>query len=188
MSLKQKILLAIWIAAIAAGLGTYLIHPEWFDIDHLKHFIESYKHYMLLVFFLVSVGRGIFLIPSTPFILAGAAIFPNDLIWVFVISMMGVVSGSAIIYYFTEFLGLDKVLEKRFSKKMEKVAKGMDKYGFWVVVGWSFFPVVPTDLVAYVAGLTRMKPWKFFLGVIIGELPLVALYVFTGQALGDFLF
>lgn len=188
MSLTQKIFLAIWILLILAGLGTYWLHPEWFTPESISGFIEKYHQHMLLVYFLISIGRGIFLIPSTPFVMTGAALFPHDPWTVFVISMAGVMAGTAFVFFFTEFLGLDKPIKKRFGKKMAKVSEKMEKYGFWIVLGWAFFPAVPTDLVAYTAGISKMSPWKFFSAIFLGELPLVAFYVFTGMALGEWLF
>jgi uncharacterized membrane protein YdjX (TVP38/TMEM64 family) len=183
MENAKKIMLYVWLALIAAGVVLAMIHPEWFTRDAIFEFVKAYEGQMLLVYLLICVGRGMFLIPSTPFVLAGGLLFHDNLWLVFAISMVGVLSGSAFIYYFTEFLGVDKIIQKRFAHKLEKTKAGMEKYGFWIVVAWSFFPLVPTDLIAYVAGITRMKPWKFFLGVFLGELPIVALYVFTGMAL-----
>ena len=188
MSLIQKIFLAIWLLLIIAGLGTYFLHPEWFTPESLSAFIVEYRQHMLLVYLLISIGRGIFLIPSTPFVMTGAALFPHDPWTVFAISIIGVMAGTAFVFYFTEMLGLDKPIQKRFGKKMDKVAEKMEKYGFWIVLAWAFFPVVPTDLVAYTAGITKMSPWKFFTAVLLGELPLVGIYVFTGMALGEWLF
>lgn len=188
MEKAKRIMLFVWLGLILAGFVTALIKPEWFTQDSITHFVHQYEGQMMLVYFLISVSRGLLLIPSTPFVLAGGMLFPADPWPVMAISMAGVLSGSAFIYYFTEFLGVDKLFEKKFAKRMEKTRRAMEKYGFWVVVGWSFFPLVPTDLIAYVAGVTRMSPWKFFLGVFIGELPIVAVYVFTGQAIGHFVF
>lgn len=188
MEKSKKVMLFVWIGLIAAALILLIIYPEWFTTDSISAFVKQYEEWMLAVYLLICVGRGMFLIPSTPFVLAGGILFPENPWMVMAISMLGVLAGSASIYYFTEFLGLDKVLEKKFAHKMEKTKAGMDKYGFWIVVLWSFFPLVPTDLIAYVAGITRMKAWKFFLGVFLGELPIVAVYVFTGQALGDKIF
>lgn len=188
MENKKKILLIVWLLLIAAGLVLYFIHPEWFTRENISAFVQQYEDKMLLVYLCISVGRGLFLIPSTPFVLAGGILFPENPWMVLIISMAGVMAGSSFIFYFTEFLGVDKVLEKRFAHKMERTRRGMDKYGFWIVIGWSFFPLVPTDLIAYMAGVTRMPSWKFLPGVFLGELPIVAVYVFTGQALGAVLF
>ena len=188
MEKVKKVLLFVWIGLIIAIFILALIFPSWFSQENIFHFVKAYEGQMLLVYFLICIVRGIFLIPSTPFVLAGGLLFHDNLWMVFAISMMGVLAGSASIYYFTEFLGIDKILEKRFAKRLDKTKAGMKKYGFWIVVGWSFFPLVPTDLIAYVAGITKMKPLKFFLGVFLGELPIVAVYVFTGMAIEHLLF
>lgn len=178
----------VWALLIVAGLGLYFIYPEHFTKEAISGFIKQYQNQMFLVYLLISMARGAFLIPSTAFVFAGVIIFPASPWLVLAISMVGVISGAAIIYYFTEFLGFEKFFQKRFANKMERVHAGMERYGIWIVAGWAFFPVVPTDLVAYIAGIVRMKAWKFFLGIFIGEIPLVTLYVFGGNALGDFLF
>lgn len=188
MEKSKKILAIVWGLLIAVGLFLYFAFPEYRSKEAISGFIQQYENQMFLVYLLISVIRGAFLIPSTAFIFAGVLIFPDSPWLVMTISMVGVMAGAAIIYYFTEFLGFEKFFQKRFAHKMEFVHKGMDKYGIWIVAGWAFFPVVPTDLVAYVAGVVKMKPWKFFLGILLGELPLVGLYVFGGNAVAGWLF
>ena len=61
------------------------------------------------------------------------------------------------------------------------------RYSFWIVIGWSFFPLVPTDLICYVAGIAKMSYKKLVAAVVIGELPLVTFYVFAGVELGEWL-
>lgn len=179
--------LVIWLAATLSALSFYLLYPECFTAAAIRAFLQGSQGWMLLLYLAVSLGRGILLLPSTPFVLAGAMLFP-DLRWtVFLISMAGVLGGATYIYYFTEFLGLDDLFQRKFARRFEQARNGMDRYGIWIVILWSFFPVVPTDLISYTAGVTRMPFWKFALGLLIGEVPLVALYVFTGMALGDWL-
>jgi uncharacterized membrane protein YdjX (TVP38/TMEM64 family) len=176
-----------WGLLILTGLGAYIFFPSYFTKEAISGFIQQYENQMFWVYLFISVARGAFLIPSTAFVFAGVIIFPDSPWLVLLISMIGVVAGAAIIYYFTEFLGFEKFFQKRFANKMDRVHRGMERYGIWIVAAWAFFPVVPTDLVAYVAGVVRMKPWKFFLGIIIGELPLVSLYVFGGNAVAEWI-
>ena len=56
----------------------------------------------------------------------------------------------------------------------------MNQKGFWLVVGWSAFPFVPTDVICYVAGTLRMQLGKFAAGVALGEVPIVGFYVWAG--------
>ena len=55
------------------------------------------------------------------------------------------------------------------------------KKGVLFVIGWAFFPLAPTDLICFAAGAVRMKIQKFLAGIFIGELPIVAFYVFVGE-------
>jgi uncharacterized membrane protein YdjX (TVP38/TMEM64 family) len=51
----------------------------------------------------------------------------------------------------------------------------------WFVALWPFFPVTPTDLVCYAAGLMRMPSGRMLSGIIIGTFPLVTAYVLAGR-------
>ncbi len=60
-------------------------------------------------------------------------------------------------------------------------------YSTLFVLVWSFFPLVPTDLICYVAGIVKM-PFKYLLiGVVVGESILVYCYVFLGAEFLNFL-
>ena len=60
----------------------------------------------------------------------------------------------------------------------------MNAKGFWLVVGWSAFPLVWSDVIYYVAGTLRMHLGKFAAGVALGELPIAGFYVLEGGVLG----
>lgn len=187
MSRSKKIILALWLLLTLTAISFYIAYPERFTATALRDMLDGAQTSILIVYTLVSLLRGIFLIPSTPFVIAGALLFPELRVLVFIISMLGVVAGSSYIFFFTEYLGFDRFFQERFATRFERVKAGMARYGIWIVIFWSFFPIFPTDLISYTAGATRMPYWKFLLGLIIGELPLVAFYVFAGQSLGDWL-
>jgi uncharacterized membrane protein YdjX (TVP38/TMEM64 family) len=55
------------------------------------------------------------------------------------------------------------------------------RYELPVIIGWSFFPLAPTDLVVYLCGVMRVSVAKCLLGVTIGEGAICALYIFGGD-------
>ena len=59
----------------------------------------------------------------------------------------------------------------------------MRRKGLWIVMAWSAFPFVPTDVICYVAGTLRMHVGTFLCGVALGELPIVGFYVLAGGRL-----
>ena len=79
-----------------------------------------------------------------------------------------------------EVLGLGGLFERTHARRVRWLEQQMNQKGFWLVVGWSAFPFVPTDVICYVAGTLRMHLGKFAAGVALGEVPIVGFYVWAG--------
>jgi len=168
---------------IVAALVWWAFHPTALTPNSIQSFLQQYEAWALLVYLLISSVRGCFLLPSTPFVLAGVLLFPGSRWLVFAISLLGVLIGSALIYFFSDRLGFAAVIEKKHATALAKVRSRMQKHGMLIVMAWSFFPLVPTDLVCYLAGVIRMNFLRFILAVTIGETVLIASYVFLAPAL-----
>ncbi len=178
----------LWLLAVAVVLIYLGLNPELLSRDSIAGFLEGLGPSALLVYILISLARALLMMPSTPFILAGAVAFPDIPVWVFLISYFGVVTGTLLIYSFPSFGSYDEYLEAKYPEKIGQIKDKMQgPYSFWIVVGWSFFPLVPTDLISYVAGIAKMSYKKLVAAVILGELPIVTFYVFAGLELGEWL-
>jgi len=125
------------------------------------------------------------LIPSTPFVLAGIMLFPDEPAMVFTISMLGIFLGSTFVYFSASFLDLGTVILNSKPELYAKLEKGMSKYGFLIILAWSFFPLVPTELISYVAASIKYKYYKFISAMMLGEAALVFIYVFIGKSILD---
>ena len=178
----------VWLLVVAVILGIIVIHPEWLARESISHFLGQMGSRALIIYVLMSLTRSLLLIPCTPFVLAGAISFPQWPLLVFAISLTGVVVGAFLVYSFPSFGGYDRLLHEKYPEKITDLKRRMQhKYAFWFVVGWSLFPLVPTDAVCYVAGIAKMSLRKLLSAVLIGELPLVAVYVFLGVEIGEWL-
>lgn len=173
----KKGVLGIWIALIITVIALYICFPKEFTAKGIQSFIITFNTAAMAVYTAVCLIRGLFLIPSTPFVLAGALLFPNQLWLVFIISIAGILGSGTFIYYAAQFLDFGEKKDKKIGKINEKIRK----YGFWIVLGWAFFPIVPTDLICYVAGRTRMVFWKYITALFIGEATLIGLYLYFCQ-------
>jgi uncharacterized membrane protein YdjX (TVP38/TMEM64 family) len=181
--MKRATLISIWLLLLATSCIVYYRYPEYFTIQALADFFLRFKNQLLILYFLASALRGIVLLPSTPFVIAGLVLFPNDLWFVLGISLSGIFASSAIIYFFSQHLALDKIFDTRFRSKTNKIrAKINSSYGIAFVMAWSFFPIVPTDLICYVAGTVRMNFKKFIISILIGEGLICSIYIFAGEA------
>ena len=109
-------------------------------------------------------------------IILGTLLFPDQPWFVMSSSLAGIVVSAALIYFFFEFLGLTELFERKHGSRVRWLEEQMRQKGFWVVVAWSAFPFVPTDIICYVAGTLRMNVWMFLCGVALGELPIVTFY------------
>ena len=183
---KTKTILRItWIALILIGLVLFFLYPSWFTKESLSSFIKNQSSNILLVYIVISLVRGIFLLPSTPFVLAGIILFPSQSFLVFTVSMIGIVITATYLYFASQFLEFDKLFGDQHFKKSEKIIEKLNQHGFWIVLGWAFFPLVPTDLICYIAGSIKMNFIKYITAIFIGEAILVGLYVYLGENLSS---
>ena len=136
----------------------------------------NYPIETLIIYYLILSFQGVVFMPS-PLIFIGAFIFnPIEL---FVVNMAGVMTSATIVYYFSKYLELDIYFETKYIKYIHIIrAKLMDKE-LPVIVGWSFFPFVPTNLIVYVGSILRINVFICLLGVLIGEAIINAFYIIT---------
>ena len=180
---RQTIGRIVWILAIVSAMIYSFQNPQMFRSEGLADFLRNYNEQALWVYFILSCLRGLFLIPSTPFVFAGILLFPTERVLVFVISMIGVLLGSSIVYWFSEKLGFGDVLRKKHEHVYRKLKQKMERYGSPIVILWSFFPLVPTDLICCIAGTIRMPFTRFLLAVFVGEFVLLFTYIYTGTSI-----
>lgn len=178
-----------WILLILVAITCFIFSPETFSAQQLASYIGEHHKTALLFYLVISLVRGLFLLPSTPFVLCGLLLFPQQPLLILIISMVGIMFTAFLLYSFAEKLGFRAYLLDRHPHKMEIWENRLQQpFAFWLVLVWSFFPFVPTDLICYVAGTVKMKKLYYFSGVFVGELILVAIYVFAGQSLWEFIF
>ena len=176
----KKITFCLWLIIIFGGMITYLFFPEKLSFSFLEETAANYPVETPIIYYLLLSFQGVVFMPS-PLILVGALIFnPIEL---FVVNMAGVMTSATIVYYFSKYLECDVYLETKYSKYTHKIkAKLMDKE-LPLIVGWSFFPMAPTNLIVYIVSSLRINVFKCLLGVFIGESIINAFYIITATML-----
>lgn len=178
----------IWLLIVIVCAGILLLYPEALSRDSISDFLNGLGTLALIVYIGLSLTRALLMIPCTPFVLAGGITFPEMPILVMAISYAGIVAGAYLVYSFPSFGSYDEFLEEKYPDKVQFLKEKMHgPYAFWIVAGWSFFPLVPTDVICYVGGLVKMSFRKMASAVVIGEIPLVTLYVLVGVEIGEWL-
>ncbi len=184
----KKNLKYIWMALIALTLGCYLIFPGWFSPDNFVQFRDEYVEMSVVIYTIITIIRAVFFIPSTITLLIGITLFPDHFWFLLIINMIGIIIGSLLLYFAGVFFEADAMLSPKYINRLPQIREKINRYGFWIVLGWSFFPFVPTDLICYVSGSTRMPLRKYVPAIFMGECSLVILYLITGQELIHILF
>jgi uncharacterized membrane protein YdjX (TVP38/TMEM64 family) len=176
IKVRQKTLF-IWIAVVIVTLILYFVKRDLFDISFLRGYVIDHRVLVLIIYLTILTFIGLTIIPSTPFAVAGVLLFPP--LTAYIINLIGIITSSIVVYYFTKFLRLDVWLESKYPAHIEKIKRALHKKELPIIAGWSFFPIVPTDLIIYVSSTFNIPFWKCALGVIIGEGTLNAFYIFS---------
>lgn len=180
----RKISISLWVLMIVLAMVSFLVWPEYFKPEGIKAFLDEFHREAVLIYLLASVLRGLSLLPSTPLIIAGTLAFPAHPWMVLAISILGILVSSSMIYWLSDVLGFSDYFNKHQPQKIDKIREKLDHpLGALFVAAWAFFPLVPTDLVCYVAGTTRMNFPKFISAIFIGEIILCVIYIFGGGQL-----
>jgi uncharacterized membrane protein YdjX (TVP38/TMEM64 family) len=173
----RRFTLYIWIAVLVVTLVLYFVYRDLFDISFLKEYVSEHRILVLSLYLIILTFIGLTFIPSTPFAVAGVLLFPP--LEAYFINLVGILTSSVVVYYFTQYLRLNVWLESKYPAKIEKIKKALRKKELPIIAGWSVFPVVPTDLIIYVSSTLNIPFWKCAVGVIVGEGTLNAFYIFS---------
>lgn len=173
----RKKTLYTWIAIVVVALCLYFFNRNIFDISFLKEYVGENKTLVVTIYLGILTFIGLTFIPSTPFAVAGVLLFPPA--EAYLINLIGIVTSSVIVYYFTKYLRLDTWIENKYPEQIRKIRNALKRKELPIIAAWSFFPVVPTDLIIYVSSSLKVPFWKCLLGILIGEGTLNACYIFS---------
>ncbi len=177
----RKTPLLIWLFVVTVLLSLFFFHREWFDLAQLEFLLAEHKLWVVLIYLFILSILGLFFIPSTPFAVAGVLLFPAAEVYVY--NLIGILTSSFIVYYFAQFLRLDEAFHAKHPLKIRKLKSALKNKELPIIIGWSAFPLVPTDLIIYVSSTLKIKVWKALLGVLIGEGILNAFYILSTDLL-----
>ncbi len=133
-----------------------------------------------LAFVAVYIGCALFCLPVWWLqILAGHAFgLAGGVFWTLVASS----AGSAVTVFVSQWAGGDWVAARAGGKaaRFQRLAAQLGNHGFAVVVASRLLFVLPYGLGNYLVGLTGIKARDAALGTLVGNLPIVAVYVAIG--------
>ncbi len=167
-----------WLGVVAAALYVLVFRRAWLASE-----LGSAASTSLIaaagIYLFFGCIRGFTLMPSTTLILVAIPFFPPGRLYV--LTIIGILISAASVYWFAEALHLEELLAREHRRHIDRLTAALQRWELPVIIGWSFFPLVPTDVIGYVCGVLRVDFWKYLLGIGIGEGVICALYIFLGD-------
>ena len=140
-----------------------------FNIQIIHDFIVSLGNWSYVIFVLLLMGSIPLPIPSTQIVLAGGYVFGTIL--GSVLALLGNALGATLAFFLIKRYGrrlLVKLVDKHHIQHFSKIFKS--KGNMAALISFAI-PLFPSDAVAMLLGLTRIKYSTFLFIVIIGHIP-----------------
>ena len=176
----RRLVTSLWVLSVLGALYTYFFHFVLFE-KYLAHIVAVSPALAYGTYLALGSLRGFTLIPSSALLFVGLLFFPP--LPLFFVLLAGILISSVSVYYFSEYMRLDTYLESRYHKQIATVRRLLEANEMPIIIGWSFFPLLPTDIICYVCGTLRVNVYRFILAVCIGEGIISGLYIYFGKLL-----
>lgn len=186
LTLRSAIVVA-WALVLAAlvviiGPGNIIASYSQVTPQQIKDYVINFGALSVLVFLAASIIRPFFFLPPFPFTIASGFLFGfwQGLLWAFV----GATLSSILTFLLSRYL-LYGFIMKRYAGKYRWVDRVMEDRGWTFIVFLRLIPVLPSDFVGYIAGISHVTFSDYLLGTVIGEIPGTVVLVLLGTSLDE---
>jgi uncharacterized membrane protein YdjX (TVP38/TMEM64 family) len=169
---------AMWLVIVAGALYLYFFQRDLVQAQ-LKNALSTSTLIGATIYVLLGSLRAFTLVPATFLVVIAIPFFPAWLLFLITLPIIGISSG--IIYGFAEILHMDEDFERKYPKQIRNLKDLLERHQLPIIIGWSFFLFLPTDLLCYVCGTLRINFTKFIIGVLIGEGTVYGIYIYLGD-------
>ncbi|ADQ46630.1 SNARE associated Golgi protein-related protein [Caldicellulosiruptor kronotskyensis 2002] len=150
-----------------------------------KSWVLSFGHLGVLVFILTQILQVIIsAIPGEAVQISGGYLYGTLLGTVY--SLIGIMIGSVCVFYITRLLGFGLVRKIVSEEKLRKFYSLINSPKGEIAIFLLFLiPGLPKDILTYIAGLSPIKPLRFFAIVAIARLPGIFFSSYIGSSLEE---
>lgn len=187
---KIKIKIAIMIMMILVIVVFTINYAPWIiekakRPEVLREYLRSFGGWGFLIFVLLQSAHVIILvIPGDIFNVCGGYIYGVPL--GFLLSIIGIMIGTVCVFYISRLLGYDFISTIVSKDKIEKISNILNSskgtFGMLIIC---LMPIIPKDLMMYIAGLTPVKASKLFPIYAISRIPATLIWVSIGAQVYD---
>lgn len=171
-------LFSLWVMIAAGALYLYFFQRDAVQAQ-MRDALSASFWVASISYLVIGSFRAFTLVPATFPLLVAMPFFDPWVLMALTIPCIAI--SSSICYFFAEAIHMDEVFERKYPKQIRKLKELLQKYQLPIIIGWSFFLLLPTDLICYVCGSLKINFKKFLFGVVVGEGTVYAIYVFLGD-------
>ena len=159
----------------APWLIEHVINPEY-----IRKYLSGFGSYGFLVYILIQAIQVIIvIIPGDIVVICAGFIYGIPL--GFVLSYVGLMLGSLIVFYISRFFGYEMISRMIAPDKIKKISKLLNSskgaVGLFILC---CIPFIQKDIMMYVAGLTPVKASRIFLAYGLSRIPTTLIWVSVG--------
>lgn len=164
------------------GPDKLLSRYENMSPEDIRVFILSFGVLSVLIYLTGHAIRPFFFIPISTFTIAGGYLFG---FWHgLLLSMIGATISAVVSFYVSRYLFRDYV-KQRLRGKFALIDRDIANKSPFIIVLLRVIPIIPYDVVGYLAGASSVKFKDYLPGTIIGELPGAIALTMLGSSLTD---
>lgn len=182
-------LAGIALLGIIALIVLIKFYPQFMELikdsDKFKSYIQSFGYWGFAVFVFFEVLQVIIaLIPGDFFHVAAGFIYGMPL--GFILAYLGELIGALIAFSIAKFFGVEIVKklvpEKYITKTSELINSAKGTFGILILC---LIPIIPKDILIYVAGLTPVKPVRFLTVFLLCRIPDILIKSSGGSVISE---
>lgn len=189
--MTKKLLFIISVAFVILAVGAVIIdhtRPEsllklgiFKNSQDIAEWLLSFGAWAVIISIAVMIIQTI-ATPVPLFIVAGANGYIFGIAWGIVITLVGALLGSTVAFFMARFMARD-YFSRRLARYMPKVEEMSKTSGARVVFLARLVPILPSSIISYAAGLSKVSFRGFFVASIFGKLPEIVIYTALGHSL-----
>lgn len=184
--MKKKSIIKIFLIIVAIILSILLIKfmPKLLlitvSLEEFKSYILSMEHFGMIILILFQILQTVVApIPGEVIQIAGGYLYGIPLGTIY--NLIGLIIGASIAFYFTRLIGGEFVENLIRKKRLKWITNIMESRKFETMLFIIFIvPGLPKDFMIYVAGLTTLKPIRFFTILVLSRLPSIIISASVG--------
>ena len=156
-------------------------HGIFKDTRELADWLKSFGAWAVIISIVVMIIQTI-ATPVPLFLVAGANGFIFGVVWGIVITLVGALLGATVAFYLSRVIARD-YFSTYLSKYMPQVERMSKRSGVKVIFLARLVPILPSSIISYAAGLSKVSFVGFFVASVFGKLPEIVIYTFLGHSL-----